>query len=255
MKRIQESLDSIINDLQHDELSIVEIANKYDVSRNTITNINNGTSYYNKDLTYPIRKVKKKKGYNYYYKAFVQHYYKQYGLKRLHIILSQFNYNTLNNWLKEEIVPYSYNKELEERKFVFDCITKPRKEFITSQNSITLRDAVYIKFLARFGVSLADVIYTFIDVINYEGGYYKLKPLKTKEDVEKYLDWGGTESRIIWYIKNVWYQKFYNYDNEPYYYNDFDLSVFNNILNEKELQIASEMMNCNTKENWKRREN
>lgn len=46
----------IINDLLNTNLTQKQIAEKYNVGRTTITAINNGQNFYNKDLTYPIRK-------------------------------------------------------------------------------------------------------------------------------------------------------------------------------------------------------
>lgn len=54
----EETLSNIIKDLKEDKLSIKKIAKKYNVSRDTISDINNGHSYVNKKLTYPIRKLK-----------------------------------------------------------------------------------------------------------------------------------------------------------------------------------------------------
>ena len=52
----QEQLDDIIDLLiNHTELSIVDIANKYNVDQSTIINISKGKSYVNPQLNYPLR--------------------------------------------------------------------------------------------------------------------------------------------------------------------------------------------------------
>ena len=51
-KEIQEVYDLLIN---HTELSYIDIANKYSVSCDTILKIAKGYTYYNADLSYPLR--------------------------------------------------------------------------------------------------------------------------------------------------------------------------------------------------------
>lgn len=53
-------LKQIIQDLQNSNLSIKEIAEKYNFHSNMITNINQGHSWRQEDLEYPIRKIHKK---------------------------------------------------------------------------------------------------------------------------------------------------------------------------------------------------
>lgn len=52
----QDQLDDIINLLiNHTELSLIDIANKYHVDQNTILRISKGQTYVNKNLNYPLR--------------------------------------------------------------------------------------------------------------------------------------------------------------------------------------------------------
>lgn len=53
-------LKNIINDLENSELTEAEIANKYFLHINTISQINVGGTWYNKNQSYPIRKHKSK---------------------------------------------------------------------------------------------------------------------------------------------------------------------------------------------------
>lgn len=55
-KMTSEILENIIQDLKENKLSIQEIANKYNFHSNMITNINQGHSWFNDNITYPIRK-------------------------------------------------------------------------------------------------------------------------------------------------------------------------------------------------------
>lgn len=54
----KEVLDSIIDDLKQRDLRLTELASKYGVPLNTIHGINSGSTYFNKDIDYPIRKKK-----------------------------------------------------------------------------------------------------------------------------------------------------------------------------------------------------
>lgn len=53
----KETLLEIIKDLSEDKLLLSEIAEKYDLSNRTISRINNGYSYYNSNISYPVRKT------------------------------------------------------------------------------------------------------------------------------------------------------------------------------------------------------
>lgn len=52
----KERMENIIYDLLNSRLTQKEIATKYNVSRTTITAINRGQNFYQKDIDYPIRK-------------------------------------------------------------------------------------------------------------------------------------------------------------------------------------------------------
>lgn len=57
----EQTLKEVINLLiNHRELSMIDIANKYGVDHNTIVRINTGKSYINPQLDYPLRKQSKK---------------------------------------------------------------------------------------------------------------------------------------------------------------------------------------------------
>lgn len=51
----KETVERVIDDLLHSELSKTEIARKYNMSKSSITAINNGISFYHNDLVYPLR--------------------------------------------------------------------------------------------------------------------------------------------------------------------------------------------------------
>ena len=53
----EELFNNIYHDLLSNELSLLSISKKYDVSYTTIQDINTGSRYYHNDVDYPIRKV------------------------------------------------------------------------------------------------------------------------------------------------------------------------------------------------------
>lgn len=52
----QEMLDQLIEDLLYTSIPMKELCNKYKIAINTMSNINNGRTYVNHDLEYPLRK-------------------------------------------------------------------------------------------------------------------------------------------------------------------------------------------------------
>lgn len=56
MRVIPEKLQDIIYDLRNTNLTTVELGKKYSVSKDTISSINTGKSWYDEELDYPIRK-------------------------------------------------------------------------------------------------------------------------------------------------------------------------------------------------------
>lgn len=257
MKGTKKLLNDIIADLEKEELSVKEIAEKYNLNRGTISNINNGKSYFDKNRKYPIRNARENRCTNTYYKTFVSYYSKHYSYKQLHLIISNFSYPTICSMGKGSTnsTIYGYNAELEERRKVFDIITKSNKNFITSIDKITFEDAIYIKFLGRFGAKIEDIIFIFLDVINRESETYQMIPLKTKEDIVKYISWEGKQSSIIWFIQGIYYNTIKNIYDEPIYFNDFDIEkYFGSVLTEKQIAIAKEMLDFETQENYLRRQ-
>ena len=55
----QEILNNIVNDLKENKLTILEMCEKYDLTKSTIYRINNGETHINQNLTYPIRALDK----------------------------------------------------------------------------------------------------------------------------------------------------------------------------------------------------
>lgn len=52
-------LNSVINDLKYSELLLTEIAQKYKIPLNTVHGVNTGSTYFNSNMDYPIRKENK----------------------------------------------------------------------------------------------------------------------------------------------------------------------------------------------------
>ena len=54
----KDTLTLILNDIENSKISLAKIAEKYMVSKDTIYRINKGETYYQENITYPLRKNK-----------------------------------------------------------------------------------------------------------------------------------------------------------------------------------------------------
>lgn len=54
-KLTDKQLNELIYDLQHTQLSYSQLSDKYDLSKSSIYEINNGKTYFNSEISYPIR--------------------------------------------------------------------------------------------------------------------------------------------------------------------------------------------------------
>lgn len=253
----KEIVNSIKQDLLVTNDPINVIADRYKVSKATVNNINTGISH-KENILYPIRQPK-----NYYFSdnevAFIRHLASLgYSAKQIHIILSKGSYSTISNLLasktRMDVPDYKEDKFLEERREVFDFISTPYTELInTYSSSVTLEDAVYIKLLGRFMADIVETIEAFLPIIEIENVGLKY-PIETKEDIEKYLEWGGANFSIIWWIKSIFNNKVSRVKDQPIHFNDFPIVRFREINPDINLIIVKEMIDFETKENFKRSE-
>lgn len=235
--------------------SIPEIAKKYNVSRASVNNINIGKSH-KEDILYPLRQPA-----NYFFSdnevAFIRHLSVEgYSAKQIHIIMCRGSYSTISNILGEKtrsnLGDYEPVDYLEERREIFDFIAAPKTEFINPfTDNITVDDAIYIKLLGRFMAPLLDTIEAFLPIIesNMVGYTY---PLETREDIAAYLEWGGTAFPTIWWIKGIFNNKINRIGDIAVHYDQFPIERFLEVEPNINLDIIKEMINFETKENYKK---
>lgn len=61
-KLTDKQLNELIYDLQYTQLSYSQLSDKYDLSKSSICDINNGKTYFNSEISYPIRTNKNPRG-------------------------------------------------------------------------------------------------------------------------------------------------------------------------------------------------
>lgn len=183
------NVESVIDDLLNTNLTFSELAEKYNVTRATIYNINNGKTHRNKSLVYPLREVRTAQTLTDSEISFIAHYKKQYNCKQLHFILGKGTYSNISTVIgKDSQDNYIQDEVLESRRHVLDLIMTPQPSFIhTIDTQLDLQDAQYIKFMGRFGVPLEKILelYLFNIIMEKPGAYY---PITTLEDICKYLE-------------------------------------------------------------------
>jgi hypothetical protein len=247
----------IKQDLITTEIHINDIAERYHVSRATVNNINKGISHKENTL-YPLRQLN-----NHYFLdnevAFIRDLAKQgYSAKQIHIIITKGSYSTISNILgyktRPEEIEYIPDKFLEERREVFNFIITPHHELINQFNGmITLEDAIYIKLLGRFMADLLDTLEIFLPIIESDmvGFTYKIE---TKDDIARYLEWGGTTFGTIWWIKSIFNNKINRIGEDPIHYDQFPIGRFKEVDFGINLLIIKEMIEFDTKENYRKKE-
>jgi hypothetical protein len=237
------------------DLTITDIAAKYNVSKATVNNINVGKSH-RENTIYPIRQSSN----NYFSDnevAFIRKLSNAgYSAKQIHIILTKGSYSTISNILNKktraEELEYVSDNFLEERLRVFNFISTPHTELINQHsNEITFEDAIYIKFLGRFMADLLDTLVAFLPIIEEDMIGFNF-PIEDREDLERYLEWGGTQFKTIWFIKNIFYNIINRIDEDLIYYNDFPIVRFKEVNPRINLLIVKEMVEFETKENYKK---
>lgn len=248
-------VEAIKKDLLLTEDTVAAIAQRYNVSKATVNNINTGKSH-KETILYPIRQPT-----NYSFSdnevAFIRRLNKTgYSAKQIHIIMGKGSYSTISNIITEKTRPNIFNYEvdgyLEHRLSTFNFIITPHPELVnTYTDALTLEDAVYVKLLGRFMASLIDTIEIFLPLIESDMLGYKYKII-TKDDLAAYLEWGGVAFNTIWLIKNIYNNKFTFLKGETINFNDFNIRRFLEVDEGIDLDLISEMIKFDTKENFKK---
>lgn len=253
-----ETVHQIKEDLLMTSDSIALIAERYHVSKATVNNINTGKSH-KEQILYPIRELNN----NYFTDnevAFIRKLSQEgYSAKQIHIIVTKGAYSTISNIISYKTRPenyvYNYDQFLEERREVFDFIAEPHEELINQfTDSITMEDAVYIKLLGRFMANLIDTLEIFLPIIESEMIGYEF-PIESKDDLARYLEWGGSAFSMIWWVKSIFNNKINNLNEQPIHYNDFPVAKFKEVDETINLIIIKEMIDFNTKENYRKNPN
>ena len=117
-----------------------------------------------------------------------------------------------------------------------------------------MEDAVYIKLLGRFMANLIDTLEIFLPIIESEMIGYEF-PIESKDDLARYLEWGGSAFSMIWWIKSIFNNKINNLNEQPIHYNDFPVAKFKEVDETINLIIIKEMIDFNTKENYRKNPN
>jgi hypothetical protein len=234
---------------------IIVIAQRYNISKASVNNINTGKSH-KENMLYPIRQPA-----NYSFTenevGFIRKLNKRgYSAKQIHIIMGKGSYSTISNIITEKTRPgiYDYNidEDLEHRLRTFNFIITPHSELInTYTDTLTLEDAVYIKLLGRFMAPLIETVEVFMPLIESDMLGYNHKII-TRDDLAAYLEWGGVAFNTIWLIKNIYNNKFTFLKDEKINFESFDVNRFLDVDESIDLILIKEMINFETKENFRR---
>ena len=245
-----EEVENIINDLSNTTLTINEIAIKYNVSRGTVNNINSGKTHNRNNLCYPLRKTKVILTLNEC--AFIKELSEIFNAKQIHIILGKASYSTISTIINDnkKYPEYQSDLYLDKRLSTFMKLLEPNKNLVNNYSyNLTIQDMNYIQFLGRIGADLNAVLYAFIELIEFETSFLKY-PIKTKEDLEKYLTWNGNNSQIILWIKNIYTRKIKKYKKLDINYLNIDADFFTKAYKDIDLEIVNSIINFNSKENY-----
>lgn len=245
----KETVENIIKDLKETNIPLVELANKYNTSRGTINNINNGLTHKNKDFTYPLRNKNIVLTINEI--AFIKQLSSILNTKQIHLVLGKASYPTINSALKSNCAAiYSPEEELEDRLNTFLLMLQPKQELINQFSyTLTLEDLNYIQLLGRLGADLNEVAYAFLELIEFETSLGKIA-VSTKEDLDKYIAWGGNKSQTMWWIKNVYSRRVRRYRDKEISYLNVDPNIFKQAYPDIDTNIVKSIIDFSSKENY-----
>lgn len=234
---------------------INDIADRYRVSKATVNNINVGKSH-KENILYPIRQLSN----NYFTDneiAFIRYLASEgYSAKQIHIILTKGSYSTISNIISYKTRPgdYEYHTDifLDERKYIFDFISTPHPELVNQfTDSVTIEDARYIKLLGRFMANLLDTLEIYLPLIESDMVGFE-NVINSREDIAAYLEWGGTSFSSIWWIKSIFNNKINRIKEEQIHYDHFPIARFREVDPKINLIIIKEMIEFETKENYRK---
>ena len=276
-----------------EQKKIKDIATHYDVSTSLVSNVNNGRpKYVNKyEFVFPINKNTKHnlevydKCYNdetvsnkENVKCFVNFAAEKYNLtiKQLHIIVGDYSYNSINNWLSDDrysAADYKQDKRLEYRLEQYMKMLTPICSLILGNGFIYNEQIAYAKWLGRHNADRLQVYGCLKYFYNKEielsnnlarlNGDTELEMLKTPEDVERYRDMRKDilgmeykqEHREVQVFMKAFHNKQHNRGNMSQYitYNDFDLGLLQEHIPGLDIKLVVEFTNFETRDNYIKR--
>ena len=247
----KEDVSTIKQLLLSNEYTLEEIAIQVGVSKTTVANINSGKAYRDKSLEYPLKL--KKGAFTKNEVGFCAHLHRLgYTIKQINIILSKGSYTTISNNVYSN-AEYITEETLEERKRIFDIISKPNEKLINKVTyNLTLDDFIYIKFLARMGAEIEDIYTIYLPFIA-SSTEFSAFPIDSIEKVRQYCEWGGKNNKIIYWIQQIYYNRVSSCENIKFYYDDINVDKLLLLDNTMSPQIIKEMITVKTKENFTKR--
>ena len=182
----------------------------------TIANINDGITYRQNDISYPLRKpttLTKNE------EAFIIKYRKQYTPKHLYYIINKSTLNAIMNiYLDDSLIRfYSKDDTLENRRRVLDVMITPSPQLVNSYSYLlTLEDYQYIQLLSKLEVPIEDILYIFIELISFETEFDQY-PITTKEQLGQYYYWSARKVESANKIIAVADGRFKNFRGEVFF--------------------------------------
>ena len=101
--------------------------------------------------------------------------------------------------------------------------------------------------------NLLDTLEAFLPIIESDMVGFD-HPIKTREDIEAYLEWGGTSFSSIWWIKSIFNNKINRVGEQLIHYDKFPIVKFREVEPTINLIIIKEMIEFETKENYRKSE-
>jgi len=252
----KDTIDRLVNDLVESDLSLVEIAIKYNLSRATVSRINAGKTHSSDIHNYPLReKILTKNDV-----AFIKKMSHE-GMdnRPMQLVMGKVRLNSIYNissgktHANIKYTDYKPDKNLDDRLKTLKLMQEPASEmFNRFTDELVHEDFVYIKFLARHGTNIVEVLWAALEIINTDFNEEDMG-LKSREDILKYMEWGGKKSpKMYWIIRN-YHNLSKTLNGETIYYQDINLSKLRMCHLELDTEIVKSIMTCESKDGFIRK--
>lgn len=234
--------------LRDSDIPITHLAKQFNCTAATVHNINKGATHHDPAIDYPIRKESYHAATDTNKLGFLYKYKSQYKPSVMAAIL-ELNYQTVLKYYNEPTqYPYQYDAAIERRKDVLDIMAQPREELFHQYGDInvTIEDAVYFKFLYTIQKDEALIVAAYHNWLELEFPIQDYPIAATIEDIRKYLEWDGTKSKLIWFIRGIGNGKIKSVGNNTIRYTDFEMRRLRRYMSEEDFQIALDLFAYNT---------